>query len=231
MLIRDIMTTNPVVVEPSMPFHEALQLMKDKKIRRLPVVSRGMLVGIVTDRDLREANPSKATSLSIWELTYLLSKTTVGELMKQPVITISPDAPVEQAAMLMNRHKIGGLPVVEGTKVAGIITESDIFRLFTRMWGGEEGFFQVILLDTEESRPKVAELFGQLSLQIRTIFFSPKHPEILLVFKVPGGKADTEKILEEVKSRHLQVLDWHLFEPEEEAQMIPPEVRVTIDTK
>lgn len=231
MLIRDIMTTNPIIVEPSLPLHDAMQFMKDKKIRRLPVVSKGMLVGIVTDRDIREATPSKATSLSIWELSYLLSRTTVGEIMKHPVVTISPDAPVERAALLMNKHKIGGLPVVEGTKVTGIITESDIFRLFTTMWGADAGFFQVILLDSEETRPKVAELFSSLSGQMRTIFFSPKHPEILLVFNVQGGKADTEQILEEIRARHLQILDWHLFESENEPEIIPPEVRVTIESK
>lgn len=224
------MTTNPITVEPGMPLHDAIQFMKEKKIRRLPVISHGMLVGIITDRDLREAAPSKATSLSMWEVTYLLSKTTVGDIMKHQVITISPDAPVEKAAILMNRHKIGGLPVVEGGKIVGIVTESDIFRLFTSMWGAEEGFFQVILLDTQETRPKVAELFWKLSPQIRTIFFSPKHPEILMVFKAKEGGKDTEKILEEIKKEHLQILDWNFFESgKEEVAPGLTQATVTVD--
>jgi CBS domain-containing protein len=103
--------------------------MKECNIRRLPVVENGRLVGIVTLGDIREASPSAATSLSIYELNYLLSRLTIGQIMTRDPITITPDTSIEAAARLMLEHKIGGLPVVDGTRVVGIITESDIFRL------------------------------------------------------------------------------------------------------
>jgi CBS domain-containing protein len=98
-------------------------------IRRLPVVDRGRLVGIVTLGDVREAQPSHATTLSIYELNYLLSNLTVDEIMTRNPLTISPDAMIREAALVMLQHKIGGLPVMEDSRLVGIITESDIFRV------------------------------------------------------------------------------------------------------
>lgn len=131
-LVRDWMTTNPITVLPKTTLPDAHKLMKESKIRRLPVVDHGHLTGIVTLGDVREAQPSNATSLSIFELHYLLSKLTVDKIMTREPITISPDAGVREAARLMLDHKIGGLPVVQDGRLVGIITESDIFRVLAQ---------------------------------------------------------------------------------------------------
>jgi CBS domain-containing protein len=123
------MTSDPITIDPRTTIPEAGRLMKECNIRRLPVVENGRLVGIVTLGDIREATPSQATSLSIYELNYLLSRLTVGEIMTRDPIAIAPDTSIDAAARLMLEHKIGGLPVVDNGKVVGIITESDIFRL------------------------------------------------------------------------------------------------------
>ena len=128
-LVKDWMTPDPITIDPHTTLPEAGRLMKECNIRRLPVVENGRLVGIATLGDIREASPSNATSLSIYELNYLLSRLTVDEIMTRDPISIEPDTSIDAAARLMLERKIGGLPVVEGGKVIGIITESDIFRL------------------------------------------------------------------------------------------------------
>ena len=110
----------------------AHQIMRDNKIRRLPVVENGKLVGIITIGDVREASPSDATTLSIWELNYLWAQLTVDKVMSRNVYTVSPDSLMLDAAELMLEHKISGLPVLEDGKLVGIITESDIFRMLVR---------------------------------------------------------------------------------------------------
>jgi acetoin utilization protein AcuB len=134
--VRDKMTPNPVSITPQTTIADALALMREGNFRRLPVLDRGKLVGIVTDRDLSEVSPSPATSLSVFELNYLLSRTKIGTIIKkQQVISVSPDAYLEQAALIMRDHEIGAIPVVEEGKLVGIITESDIFDAFIEMMG------------------------------------------------------------------------------------------------
>ncbi len=137
-LVRDWMTPEPVCAHPQMTLPEAHKLMKDRRIRRLPVVDRDKLVGIVTRGDIRGAQPSEATSLSIYELNYLLGRLTLAQIMTRNPVTITPEATIGGAARLMLRHKIAGLPVVEGGRVVGILTESDIFRLLVKAWEEEE---------------------------------------------------------------------------------------------
>ena len=130
--VRDWMTPNPITVTPKTTLPEAHKLMKECHIRRLPVLDHNRLVGIVTLGDLREAEPSHATTLSIYELNYLLAKLSINEIMTREPITIPPDASPREAAKTMLEHKIGGLPVVDSGKVIGIITESDIFRVLVQ---------------------------------------------------------------------------------------------------
>jgi len=130
--VRDWMTQNPITVDPKTTLPEAHKIMKDRRIRRLPVMDRGNLVGIVTLGDIREAEPSDATTLSIFELHYLLAKLTIGEIMTREPITISVDATMREAAKMMLQNKIGGLPVMDDGKLVGIITESDIFRVLAQ---------------------------------------------------------------------------------------------------
>lgn len=135
MYVRDYMSSPAVTIPTDTSFSDALKLMKDRSIRRLPVVdSRDRLVGIVSERDLLHAAPSDATSLSMWEVNYLLAKLSVKELMTKKVVSVTPDMLLEDAASLMLEHKIGGLPVVDAEKrVLGVITETDIFKAFVAL--------------------------------------------------------------------------------------------------
>lgn len=150
MLVGERMTHPVVHVSPDVAIQDALQLMKKENIRRMPVVKNGKLVGIVSDKDLLNASPSQATSLSVWELNYLLSKITVSEVMTESVIVVTEGTPIEEAARIMADNKIGGLPVVQGGNVVGIITETDIFRLMLELTGAREAGLRATFLLTDK---------------------------------------------------------------------------------
>jgi len=128
MRVRELMTAKPITVDPETPMLEARQRMVAERIRHLVVVENARVVGIVTDRDIRLNLPSPATSLSVWEINYLLAQLTVGGVMSAAVIVVDPDRPVAEAARIMVDHKIGALPVVDEGRLVGIITESDFVR-------------------------------------------------------------------------------------------------------
>ncbi len=130
MNVSELMTEPPISVRPDMPVFEARQLMVDKRIRHLLVTEGSRLLGIVTDRDIRLNLPSPATSLSVWEINYLLARMTVGSVMTKTVVTVESRRDSRDAAQLMLRHKIGALPVVDGGTLIGIITETDLLRAF-----------------------------------------------------------------------------------------------------
>jgi acetoin utilization protein AcuB len=164
MFVRDRMSSSVVTVAPETSFQDALQQMRDHGCRRLPVVdAKGKLVGIVSERDLLHAEPSSATSLSIWEVHYLLWKIRIREIMTREVITTTPDTPIEDAANLMVTHKIGGLPIVDGKgKVVGIITETDIFRTFVEMFAGGHAGLR-LTLQVPERKGVLAALSGAIA--------------------------------------------------------------------
>ena len=138
-LVKDWMTANPITIAEDATLPDAHQLMKEYSIRRLPVVDRhGKMVGIVSQTAVREAEPSDATTLSIYELNYLLAKLQVKKIMTRDVISLKPNSSIAEAAKIMLDHKIGGLPVVEDEKVVGIITESDIFRMVVKNYAVRE---------------------------------------------------------------------------------------------
>ena len=140
MFVAKRMTPNPITIESTTTIADASELMRKHKFRRLPVVDKGRLVGIVTDRDLRTVAPSPATSLSIFELNYLLAKMQVKDIMHKDVITIPVDATIEEAALIMSTRHIGGLVVVgDNGSVVGVITETDIFNSFVEIMGLKEG--------------------------------------------------------------------------------------------
>ena len=138
-LVKYWMTPNPVTAPPDMSLPDALQVMKQHNIRRLPVMERGKLVGIVTRGDLRGAQPSEATSLSIFELHYLVGRITLDQIMTSDLITVSASTTIREAAQLMLQHKVAGLPVLDEAheQLIGIITESDIFRMVVGTWERE----------------------------------------------------------------------------------------------
>jgi CBS domain-containing protein len=128
--VKEWMTTPVVSISPNVSIVNAHQIMKENGVRRLPVLENELLVGIVTLGDIREASPSDATTLSIWELNYLWAQLTVEKVMTRKVMTISEDSPILDAAQIMLDHKVSGLPVLDDKgKVVGVITESDIFRM------------------------------------------------------------------------------------------------------
>jgi len=139
MLVKNRMTKNPITVKLDLPIAEALEWMRREKVRHFPVVNKkGKLVGVVARDDLLYASPSPVTSLSMWEVTYLMSQVTVKEAMTEDVITTTEDTPLEEAARIMFDKKIGCLPVMRDGTVVGIITESDLFEAFLELFGGHD---------------------------------------------------------------------------------------------
>jgi len=131
--VKQWMTSDVVTIARNVSLSEAHKLMKEKNIRRLPVVDGKKLVGLVTLGDVREASPSDATTLSIWELNYLWAQLVVEKVMTRNLYTVTAETPIIDAAELMLEHKISGLPVVDAqNNLVGVITESDIFRMLVR---------------------------------------------------------------------------------------------------
>ncbi|MGZ3613617.1 MAG: CBS and ACT domain-containing protein [Thermodesulfobacteriota bacterium] len=170
MRIRDMMTKNPMTVDSETLVIDAQKIMKENNIRRLPVVDKGKLLGIITKHDLLEASPSPATSLSVHELNYLLSKMKVKEIMKKNPVTLAPDTPFEEALKIGQDKRIGSFPVVENGKLVGIATESDIVRFLTRALGIRE----------EGSRITIEGLGGKLSDLEKIISIVNQHNTIVL---------------------------------------------------
>jgi len=170
MRIRDVMTKNVITVDSETLVLDARKIMKENNIRRLPVVDKGRLVGIVTQHDLLEASPSPATSLSIHELNYLLAKMKVKEVMKRNPITLDPDTPFEEALRIGQDKKIGSFPVMDKGKLVGIITESDTVRFLTRALGLRE----------EGSRVTIEGLGGKFGDLEKIIAIANQHQTIIL---------------------------------------------------
>ncbi len=170
MRIRDVMTKNPITIDSETLVLDAQKIMKENNIRRLPIVDKGKLVGIVTQHDLLEASPSPATSLSIHELNYLLAKMKVKEVMKKNPITLTPDTPFEEALRIGQDKKIGSFPVMDKGKLVGIITESDTVRFLTRALGLRE----------EGSRITIEGLGGKLVDLEKIISIVNQHNTIIL---------------------------------------------------
>jgi acetoin utilization protein AcuB len=163
MFVSDRMTHPVITVPPDTPMQDALNLMRKEHIRRLPVVDhRGALIGMVSERDLLHASPSDATSLSVWELNYLLSKVTVDKIMTRQVISVTKDTPLEEAARIMADSKVGGLPVTSDGHVVGIITETDLFKVFLEMLGARSAGIRVSVL--------VANRPGELARLTKAVF-------------------------------------------------------------
>lgn len=223
MLVRERMTQNPVVVHPETPFEDALQLLREKKIRRLPVVDKqGNLIGIVVEKDLLYASPSPATSLSVFEVHYLLSKLQIKDVMTKRVIAIGEDCPLEEAARIMIDHKIGSLPVVRGKQVVGIITETDVFKVMAEALGGRAKGLRVVMRVPEvkgelaKVTAKIAELGGNIVSLAVFLSSDAQHREVTL--KVQG--VTREEVLPALEKNGAQVIDVREVNAEYQPQLI-----------
>jgi acetoin utilization protein AcuB len=190
MLVGERMKHPVITIPPDMPIVEALNLMKRERIRRTPVIKDSKLVGIVSDKDLLNASPSPATSLSVWEMNYLLSKILVKDVMTKKVLTVDEDTPIEEAARIMADNKIGGLPVMRGEHVAGIITETDLFKIFLELMGAREMGVRVTAI-IEDVRGTLAALTGAIASAGGDFvafgqFAGEESATRLLTFKIQG---------------------------------------------
>jgi len=211
LFVRDVMTPNPITVEEDVSFQDALKLIRDKGIRRLPVVDgEGRLVGIITEKDLLYASPSKATSLDVWELNYLLSKLKVKDLMTRNVVTVSDDLPIEEAAKIMADRKIGGLPVLRDGKLVGIITETDIFRVLLKLLGaGKAGLrFVFELPDKKGALAQLTQLIARYGGNIIALATYPSPHEGKARVMVRVSDLEEEKFLEALKGTDISLFDF-----------------------
>jgi acetoin utilization protein AcuB len=217
------MTANPVIVHPDTSFEDALQLLREKKIRRLPVVDKqGNLVGIVVEKDLLYASPSPATSLSVFEVHYLLSKLQVKDVMTKRVIAVGEDCPLEEAARIMVDHKIGSLPILRDRQVVGIITETDIFRTMAEALGGREKGVRIAMRVPEvpgelsKVAGKVAELGGNIIAVATFVASDAQHREITM--KVQGVKRDD--LVPALEKMGVQIIDARDITAEYEPKLV-----------
>lgn len=190
MLVGERMSRPVITVTPETTIHDALHLMRTEHIRRTPVVSHGKLVGIVSMKDLLNASPSPATTLSVWELNYLLSKLTVGSIMTREVVTITEDTPIEEAARIMADRRVGGLPVMRGAEIVGMITETDLFKIFLELMGARDAGVrcEVRMLDEPGQLARLTNALASVGGNIIALGTfaaeSPGHSTV--TFKVSG---------------------------------------------
>lgn len=199
MSVRDFMSTNLIVVTPTTKIFDAVDLMKKNDIHRLPVVENEKLVGLITEGTIQSAMPSQATSLSVYEVNYLLNKTIVADIMVKDVQTISPDALLEDGIAQMRRNSVGVLPVIEGEKLIGIITNNDIFDAFLKITGYNDGGTRIQLKITRDQQgvlTDLARLLADNDYSILTIVVNRKATETIVEMQIETQEvADVQKVL------------------------------------
>ena len=190
MLVGQRMSRPVITVSPDLPITEALTLLKRNKIRRAPVVKRGKMVGIITIADIMNASPSQATSLSIWEVNYLVSKITVEAVMTKKVLTVQEDIPIEDAAKLMADTKVGGLPVMRGKEIVGMITETDLFKVFLELMGARQMGVRVsyLMVNRAGEIAKVSKVLYENGGNILSLgtFAGETQSNVLVTMKIEG---------------------------------------------
>jgi acetoin utilization protein AcuB len=210
MLVRERMTKNPYTIQADTPVEEALKRMREKRVRHLPVLDKaGQLIGIVTEQDLLYASPSPATSLSLYEVQYLLSKLTAAQVMSKDIVTVTEDMLVEDAARIMTDHKIDGLPVMRDGQLVGIITETDLFKLFLELLGARKQGVRLTMLvpDVKGTLAKITTAIAQQGGNIIALgtFLGEDPTNLLVVIKVADVPKD--KLVAALKPLVVQVID------------------------
>jgi acetoin utilization protein AcuB len=190
MFVGERMSRPVISVPPDAPINEVLAMFRKEHIRRAPVMKNGKLVGIVSERDLLNASPSSATTLSVWEMHYLISKVKVTDVMTKKVITVDKDTPIEEAARIMADRKIGGLPVASAGKVVGMITETDLFKIFLELMGARQKALRVTATIPEQpgELAKVTKAIanGGGDFIAFGMFSGPDANSRIITFKVQG---------------------------------------------
>ena len=210
MYVKYSMTKNPFTVSPDGTIAEAMEIMRSNNVRRIPVLKGGRLVGIVTERKLLEVSPSPATSLSVFEINYLLSKTKIQDVMTKNVITVNPDTLIEEAAVLMRDNDIGALPVLEDGVLVGIITETDIFDSFLDIMGYRDSGAR-LEIEVPENRPgvleKLAGIMNKFNANISHMVFYNKSTIVVRI-----ETRETKEIVRAIEESGQKVLSVKYFD-------------------
>jgi acetoin utilization protein AcuB len=214
MLVKDRMTSDPVTITTDTSLKDALELVRSKPFRHLPVLDENdRLVGIVTEKSLVYASPIPTTTLSVFEVDYILSRTKVGQVIQGAVVTVGPDLPIEEAARVMIDHRIGCLPVVEDEKLVGIISDTDIFRVFVEGLGGGHPSLRITAVVPEKvgSLARIANRVAALGGNIHSlgIFWGDQPEDRVVAFRLEG--VDRETVVQALEADGIQVV--HVWGP------------------
>lgn len=210
MFVGDRMSHPVISVQPETSIHDALALFKKEHIRHAPVMKEGRMVGIVSEKDLLNASPSPVSSLSVWEMNYLLSKVTVRHVMTKKVKTVDVNTPIEEAARIMADNKFGGLPVMRSGKVVGMITETDLFKVFLELMGARDKGIRVTA-SIDDKRGELAKVTKAIAEAVGNFvsfgFFSGEDASTkILTFKVEGIRKDAiKKVLSKIVKKFWDV--------------------------
>ncbi|MEG6522950.1 CBS and ACT domain-containing protein [Desulfotomaculum sp. 1211_IL3151] len=207
MFVKDCMTTSPITISKNTPILEALEKMKKLKIRQLPITDKGRLVGLVTERELLTVTPSPATTLSIFEMNYLLTKMVVGEVMVKDPITVHPEATVEEAALIMRNNKIGSMLVMADDELVGIITQTDIFDAFIDFFCIRKAGTRLVLQihDRVGAIAELTEIIKDMNINIRGLVIHRKANDVVhMVVRV--STIEPEPLVKELESRGIPVI-------------------------
>jgi len=209
------MTPDPITITTDTSLKEALDLVRSKPFRHLPVLDEnGKLVGIVTEKSLVYASPTPTTTLSVFEVDYILSRTKIGQIVHDPVITVKPDLPIEEAARVMVDHRIGCLPVVEDDKLIGIISDTDIFRVFVEGLGGGHPSLRITVVVPEKvgSLARITSRAAALGGNIYSLgmFWGERPEDRVIAFRLEG--VDRETAVQALEADGIQVV--HVWEPD-----------------
>ncbi len=209
MFVKDFMTEDQIVVplEASIPY--TANLMKKHKLKRFPVMDQGILVGLITEKDIAKSLPSPATSLSKHEINYLTAKMTVADAMTKDVVTTSPDTTVEEAIMLMRQHDIGCLVVLEEKNLVGIITESSVFDALTRLFGFNRPGLRITVQVTDRVGviADLTAIIKGLDLTVISLVTFPISQEVAtIILRIATDEA--EPVIDRLEKEGYQILHW-----------------------
>ncbi|MBF0806009.1 MULTISPECIES: CBS domain-containing protein [unclassified Streptococcus] len=207
MAVKEFMTKRVVFIDPDTSIAHAADLMREQNLHRLPVMDNGKLVGLVTEGTIAEATPSKATTLSIYEMNYLLNKTKVKDVMVRDVFTLDEDASLEDAVYLMFKHKVGILPVMKGEELRGVITDRDIFKAFLEVTGYGAPGTRIRVQTTNQVGvlERAVHAVVERNLNIDNVVNIPNSDGSVTIELQLEGQTDHDQLREELEKQGLQV--------------------------